>query len=125
MRYLLDSNIVILSFYPERAEHEVVTKLLAEEVGCYISAVTLVEVLSGSDQEELAKFELLFERLGLVEVDESIARRAGLLRRNSKKTKKSLVADLLIAATAIEKGLQLVTNDKDFKRIEKLKMRGV
>lgn len=108
---LLDSNIIIYAALPEYAE---LRKWLTAPAA--VSAVTLVEVLGyhGLDEDALAEFELWFDHLTLHQVTESVLRRADEVRREHRLK----LGDAIIAATALEHGLELVTrNEVDFKRI--------
>jgi predicted nucleic acid-binding protein len=85
----------------------------------HYSVVTLCELFAGHATEEVVVTRLLAPFRGHA-VDPGIAMRAGrLLRRHSIGT-----ADALIAATAIERELTLVTrNERDFGGIRGLRFR--
>lgn len=77
------------------------------------SVVTRCELFAGSNVDETALHVLLapFNEIG---VERSVAERAGRIRRQTG----TKVADALIAATALEHGLALVTrNARDFERV--------
>ena len=85
----------------------------------WYSVVTRAELFSGEGAEEDPIRRILspFRELG---VDRVIAERAGQLRRKSGLA----TPDALIAATALEHGLDLVTrNARDFKGIPGLQVR--
>lgn len=85
----------------------------------FYSVVTRCELFSGRGTEEDAIRRLLapFNELP---VDRSIAERAGRLRRASRVR----TPDALIAATALENQLVLVTrNERDFRGLRGLKVR--
>ena len=64
------------------------------------------------------------QRLTVIDIGMEIAKRAGILART--RTNKRHRADLIIAATALEYGFILITQNKtDFTRIPGLKVRGV
>ena len=74
------------------------------------SEVTRAEVLQGLRSAERRAAEALFTVLHWVDVDEPIARRAGELGRRYRRSHPGLaLADLLIAATALELAQPLVT----------------
>jgi len=74
------------------------------------SEVTRAEVLQGLRSAERRAAEALFTVLHWVDVDERIARRAGELGRRYRRSHPGLaLADLLIAATALELAQPLVT----------------
>ena len=92
------------------------TDRLAEEADVYVSVMTRFEVMRGMrDRERESTFELLnsFEAL---DVTSDIADRAGELIRSWRKRGVTLGdADAIIAATALQHGLVLVTtNAKHF-----------
>lgn len=83
------------------------------------SVVTRCELFSGRDTEEDAVRRLLAP-FDVLPVDRSIAERAGRLRRSSGVR----TPDALIAATALQHQLVLVTrNERDFQAVSGLKMR--
>jgi predicted nucleic acid-binding protein len=74
------------------------------------SEITRVEVLQGLRSPERQAAEALFEALSWADVDERIARRAGELGRRYRRSHPGLaVADLVIAATALELERPLAT----------------
>lgn len=84
----------------------------------YISVITLAEILAGMRESEKPETEALLEGLALLPIDEAIARKAGALRHRTK-SKKSLLPDCLIAATALLKDCQLLTfNRRDYQHQE-------
>jgi predicted nucleic acid-binding protein len=82
------------------------------------SVITRCELFAGrSAQEE--SVGLLLAPFSELSVDRAIAERAGRIRR----TIEIRTPDALIAATALEHGLGLMTrNDRDFKRVAGLKV---
>jgi predicted nucleic acid-binding protein len=72
-----------------------------------ISVISRTELLAGNEREE-ASVEALFEECEEVGVDTSIARTAGRLKRRTKLQ----IADALIAATALERQLPLMTRNR-------------
>ena len=86
--------------------------------GAY-SIVTRAVLFSGSERDEPAIHRLL-EPLRELVLDRAIAERAGRLRRLTGLR----TPDALIAATALEYGLELVTrNHRDFARVKELRVR--
>lgn len=87
-------------------------------IGSY-SVITRSELFAGYERDELAVQALLAPHSEL-EVKRGIAERAGRLRR----TIALSLPDALIAATALERGLELVTrNKRDFERVPDLRLR--
>jgi predicted nucleic acid-binding protein len=86
------------------------------------SEISRVEVVRGLRSNEHTHVETLFRAFAWIAVDESIARRAGQLGREWRAKRELSVADLLIAATALEIGAELATaNIRDFPMFAGLK----
>jgi len=87
----------------------------------FVSTVSVMELFafSGMSHQEEETIKRLLGTVIIIPVSFSIAEHAGRLLR----TRKIGKADLLIAATALELGLPLMTrNVKDFKKIPGLKL---
>lgn len=90
----------------------------SEEVRLSCSVVTSAELYAGPVEQEIAVRALLkaFTEIG---VDHAIAEAAGLIRRETKIE----IADAAIAATALARGLRLMTrNIRDFERVDGLQL---
>ena len=84
----------------------------------YYSVITRCELLSGTDGSALV--HQLLSPFREVEVDRSVAERAGRIRRETH----IAIPDALIAATAIGHGLTLMTrNRKHFESVRQLRIR--
>jgi predicted nucleic acid-binding protein len=84
-----------------------------------ISVVTRTELFAGDERQELA-VEALLEDCEEVDIDPQIARRAGRVKRQTDLQ----IADALIAATALERGIPLMTrNVRHFERVPGLDLR--
>ncbi|MCX8038564.1 MAG: type II toxin-antitoxin system VapC family toxin [Candidatus Sumerlaeia bacterium] len=82
----------------------------------FVSAITVAElyagVREGKEREKMTRFLRAFE---ILPVDASLAMQGGLFRRDFGRTHGVGLADALIAATAIQRGIPLVTlNQKHF-----------
>ena len=76
------------------------------------SEVTRIEIVRGLRSHERGAAERAFAALRWVDVDESIARRAGDLGRRWRRSHRSIgLADLVIASTAIELEAELATSN--------------
>jgi toxin FitB len=96
-----------------------VKRLEAGEERIAYSVVTRCELFAGRDVEE-ETVQRLLEPFEEIAVDRNLAERAGRLRR----TGGLRTPDALIAATALERQLVLVTrNVRDFKSARGLKLR--
>ncbi|MDO8754119.1 MAG: type II toxin-antitoxin system VapC family toxin [Anaerolineales bacterium] len=113
--YLLDTNILILSFRKTEGYQELLD-MLAKDDALYVSAMTRLEIVRGMhDHERKDTFNLL-DSLETIDITIEIADKAGELIR-SWRTKGMILgdADALIAATALNHDLALVTtNEKHF-----------
>ncbi len=104
MRALLDTNAVI---YLQKG-------MLAKPLprGCYfISVITEMELLSfhGLSNEQERWLRRFIDAVGLIDINRNIKNRAIELRKNYRLK----LPDAIIAASAIENELELVTLDKD------------
>ena len=114
-RVLLDTNIIILHL----SGQEVFSFDLGEAV---ISAVSVCELLQypGIAPDEEQAIRTIISACEVVPVTESIAEHAAIIGR----TRKVGTVDLLIAATALELGIPLITrNLRHFKGIHGLEAR--
>jgi predicted nucleic acid-binding protein len=87
--------------------------------GLAVSVITRAELYAGSEREEPA-VEALLAKLEEFQVDAAIARRAGRIQH----TTGLKIADALIAATALEHDLDVMTrNRRHFERVTGLTLR--
>jgi toxin FitB len=111
-RILVDSDVLVDHLRGHR-------RLGAGSDELHVSAVTRAELFSGRGAEE-RRIRRLLEPMVDIAVDAAIAERAGRLRRGTVRR----LPDALIAATALEHRLTLVTrNTRDFEGIRGLKVR--
>src|SRR5262245_44569227 len=110
---LLDTDVLIdyLRDYPDA-----ITYLEGLSDHALISAITVAElyagVREGDERERLERFLLAFE---IVAVDDEVAARGGLIRRDYGRSHGTGLADALIAASAEQHHATLVTlNRKHF-----------
>jgi tRNA(fMet)-specific endonuclease VapC len=127
MPYLIDSHVVIdhLADVPEASQ--LLSKLAAD--GIAISIITYMEVFQGvtrspQPEEAHSKFRAFIKSIPTLPLSIAVAERCARLRealRTQNKRVNSRALDLLIAATALEYDLTLVTeNIKDFEDIPDL-----
>ena len=94
------------------------------EAALAVSVVTVMELLVGcANKKEQRALERFIGRFDVLPITESISERAvGLLKRY-RLSHGLLIADALIAATAIENGISLVSkNQRDYRFIDGLKL---
>jgi predicted nucleic acid-binding protein len=129
MPYLVDSNVVIehLAAVPEASQF---LDQFAQD-GIVISIVTYIEAYQGvvrseHPQEASEKFHAFINTVLILPFSFAVAERCARLRetlRKQNKRVKSRALDLIIAATALEYDLTLVTeNTGDFKDIPDLSL---
>jgi predicted nucleic acid-binding protein len=107
VKVLFDTSVVI-DILRGAAPAIAYARTLPEPPTC--SEITRVEVIRGLRSGERRATERLFAALRWVAVDEMIARRAGELGRRFCRSHPGLAtADLIIAATVEELGLELAT----------------
>ena len=130
MTYLLDSNVVILHLGGDPATRQLVNTVVVS--GIAISLISYMEVYQGiyaSADPVVAQIEFESWLSGGVPVlpfDQVIALRCARLRADLNKQGRrvrSRALDLVIAATALEHGLTLVTANKaDYRDIPNLSL---
>ncbi len=114
---LLDTNIIIYSNLPDGAWLSAWTN----HPDAAIASVTRIEVLgfSGITHADESSLRLYLSHSLTYPLDEEVIERAITLRQ----AKKMKIGDAIIAATALEYDLPLVTrNEGDFKHIADLKI---
>lgn len=129
MPYLFDSDWLIKFLANPEGAAALAERFLQEEPS--ISVITYLEVYQGAaygdtPDESIRRLEELISSSRLLLVTPEIARRCAHLRHHLAKQGKRVrprAYDLLIASTALEHGLTLVTNNtKDYTDIPRLKL---
>jgi tRNA(fMet)-specific endonuclease VapC len=113
--YLLDTNILILCFRKTAGYRELL-ETLAKDDTLYISVMTRLEIVRGMREHERKDTFNLLNSLETIDITIEIADKAGDLIRLWR-TKGMILgdADAVIAATALDHNLALVTtNEKHF-----------
>lgn len=127
MTYLLDTNIVsyILKGRNTSVENKLrETRRLGQDV--FISCITYYEVKRGllyiNATRQLTEFNLFYQRYQILFLDdiEIIEKACEIHAALKRKGTPIQDADVLIAATAITRGLILISNDSDLLRVEGL-----
>ena len=111
--FLPDTNVLIDALSGKRGQRELLTSLVerGHRLGCCL--VTLAELFSGVRPADLSRVEQFVSVLRWHAATPSIARLAAQWRQQYSRTGVSLaLADSLIAATAVECGLTLITSNK-------------
>lgn len=105
-RTVLDTTVLIDVL---RGDDAAIAWLSEQDEVPACSEMTRAEVLRGVRSGERAATERLLDALRWIPVDERVSRRAGELGRRYRRGHELAVADLLIAATALELDLPLAT----------------
>lgn len=118
-KVLLDTSILIDFLRRKSKSDSLFVKLLQQKYQLYISIVTHTELFSGKTiwgNEKLhQEIEILCSGLHILPLETEISKKTGKIRAQNNTT----IIDGVIAATAINHGLNLVTlNLKDFQNIE-------
>ncbi|MEQ8880642.1 MAG: type II toxin-antitoxin system VapC family toxin [Cyclobacteriaceae bacterium] len=119
---LCDTNILI-----ELAKNnqEIIKELEAiGQENIAISAITAGEMIFGAlNKAELSKIKKSLNSVSIIQVNEAISEIALELQENYSLSHNLTIPDALIAATALEEGVELFTlNQKDFKFISQIKL---
>ncbi|MEI6423890.1 MAG: type II toxin-antitoxin system VapC family toxin [Lentisphaerota bacterium] len=117
MKYLLDSNIIIYHLKGEPIAMGFIDNYFRNSC---ISFITVIEVLSfNHSEQEAVLIKKLLSTFVKLNVNDELIEKTVILRKNSK----IKLPDCIIAATAINNNLTLVTrNCEDFKHFEGLKI---
>ncbi len=122
VNYLIDSDVLI-DYLRGIEEARGFLLELRKEHSFWISTINVMEVYSGEEIKNPERRQVISEFLDsfkVIELNEKIAKRAGLIRANTD----SPFADAAIAATSLDYELVLVTfNEKHFKSIEGLELK--
>ncbi len=123
----LDTSFLIDVLDGAEAAREAMEELDREGERHCVTPVAAAELWIGANlgsAREFRRTEELLESLLWLEVDRSVARRAGRIQAELIESGSELgFNDCLIAATAIEHGQELVTGDSDFDRVPELRVR--
>ena len=119
MPYLIDSNWVIPYLDGDPTALQLLQELAPE--GIAISIITYLEIYHGvlrapDPVQAEAQIQTFLDTVPLLPLTLAVARRCALLRetlRRQGKRIKPRALDLIIAATALEHGLTLVTRNRD------------
>ena len=116
---LIDTDVLI-DYLRGQADAVVYLESVAERL--VISAITVAELYAGvREGTERLALETFLSAFEIVFVDQAISQRGGLYRRDLGKSHGVGLADALIAATAEELGVTLVTlNQKHFPMLANL-----
>ncbi len=119
---LADTSILIDLFRKTKKVNSKFVQLALEGYEFQISAITAYEVYSGATIAQLPFWDDLLEKIIVLPFDKDVVKQAVIINRILKQKRKQIeLADLFIAATAVNHDLSLATlNRKHFERIDLL-----
>ena len=119
---LADTSILIDLFRKSKKVNSKFVQLAMEGYEFQISAITAYEVYSGATIGQLPFWDDLLEKIIVLPFDKDVVKQAVIINRILKQKRKQIeLADLFIAATAVNHDLSLATlNRKHFERIDLL-----
>jgi predicted nucleic acid-binding protein len=114
--FLPDTNVLIDALNGRRDRKKLLHGLVAQGHALACCAITIAELYAGLHPSEVVPAEEFVSVMVWTEISFSVARKAGELKYEwARKGKTLVLADTLIAATALHYGLTLITeNRKDF-----------
>lgn len=108
---LIDSDILIDHLRKEQSALDYINQEIDDRFPLFISVISRIEIFSGARKGEEETIQSLFEILTPVDVDLAIADRAGECLRKFRKSNALSIGDVVVAATAREMGMKLVTRN--------------
>lgn len=117
--YLVDTTVII-----DHLRGNLLAKQFLEKNNPSISMVTMAELIQGArDKQELSSVIKLGTNLSQIDIDKKISKKSIALLADFHLSHGLLFLDALIAATAIENNLVLITkNTKHFRFIKELEV---
>jgi predicted nucleic acid-binding protein len=121
---LLDTTVLIDILRGRARRRTLLTELIGEGHLLATAAINVGEVYAGMRPGEEARTDELLSNLECFLLTATIARRAGNLKSECQRRGQTLaLADMIVAATAMEHGATLMTdNHKDFRPVPGLKL---
>ncbi len=108
---LIDSDILIDHLRKEQKALDYINQKIDDGSPLFISVISRIEIFSGARKGEDETIRSLFDILTSVDVDLAIADGAGEYLRKFRKSHALSIGDAVIAATAKEMGMKLVTRN--------------
>lgn len=128
MNYLLDTNIVSLAVKQNDLILDKIELVKAREEDIFISCITYFEIRRGflavDAPKQRARFNLFCQQYPIIFLDDlDILEKAAEIHADLRLKGLPIQSeDVLIAATAMIKGLTVVSNDSDLARVEGLSL---
>jgi predicted nucleic acid-binding protein len=109
--FLIDSDILIDHLRKEQNALDYIRQKIDDGSPLFISVISRIEILSGARKGEDEAIQSLFDIFTPVDVDLAIADGAGEYMRKFRRSHALSIGDAVIAATAKEMGMKLVTRN--------------
>ncbi len=123
MTFLIDTDIFVDELRGNKDAADFFIGLQSDELSGITSVITIAELFAGKDcntKEGLNAVEKILELVSIENVSEIVAKKAGELKRKYN----IATTDAIIAATAIQNNLTLLTrNVKDFNKIKEIRIK--
>lgn len=121
---LADTSVLIDFFRKTDKANSFLFSLVKQDYSFCISAVTEFEIYTGATDSQLEYWNDFLKKIQVLSFNKDVVKVAVELNRLLKKKRKQIdMADLFIAATAIDNKLPLATlNRKHFERIDRLEL---
>jgi hypothetical protein len=122
--FLLDTTVLIDLLRARKDRRDLLAELIESGHTLATAAINIGEVYAGMRPGEEARTEILLSSLECFPLTAAIARSAGKLKSEwARKGRTLSLADMIVAATALEHGSVLMTgNRKDFQRVRGLEI---
>jgi tRNA(fMet)-specific endonuclease VapC len=126
--YLLDTNIVSYLLKRNIPLEQKIEKVTSQGEEVFISCITYYEIKRGlvaaNATRQLTDFDIFFRKYEVLLLDDiEIIEQASKIHADLKRKGRLIQdADILIAATAITRGLVLISNDSDLLRVDGLSL---
>ncbi len=116
MKLLLDTTVLIDALRGREDRRRLLAELVESGYGLAISAMNVGEVYAGMRADEAVRTDAFLSSLECYPVTRGVAQKAAALKSAWAVRGRTLtLADMIVAATALEHGLTLMTdNRKDF-----------
>jgi len=126
IRYVIDAYAWVEYLIGSDVGAKVNEIIEKENVEIYTCAVTVAEVISkvARDKQDVEKaFDILLSNSQILNADEELSKKTGLLHAEMRKTEKNFgLADAYVLATARELRSKVLTGDPHFKKLKEAVM---
>ena len=110
---VIDTDVLIWLLRGNEKVKEMFKKAIEETEGLlYITPIQIVEILAGMREKEREKTQKLLDSFSVIEIDKEIGKLAGEFVKRYGKSHSVKLADALIGAATIVRGMKLWTFNK-------------